>query len=97
MQDFIVPARAGVDRVDRHLDRAGRDCPRTRGGGPDESWSYVDTTTLSSHARGWTVMGAEFPPGDAIVPARAGVDRRPWTTPRATGTFVADAAAGCPL
>jgi hypothetical protein len=52
---------------------------------------------LSPHARGWTDIVLRVMETDAIVLARAGVDGRPWTTPRATGTFVADAAAGCPL
>ncbi len=73
----VLPAQAGVDRRRRAPGRRSRGAPRAGGGGPDAAIVQIRPTVCSPRRRGWTGRAGGDVGGSVVLPAQAGVDRRP--------------------
>ena len=83
----VSPARAGMDRWKRIRTCWGLRFPRTRGDGPAHDCAGSGSGLFPPHARGWTVGNGEHPVAPGVSPARAGMDRRRYTTHRSSVCF----------
>ena len=88
----VLPARAGVVRVDPRPWRTGQRSPRASGGGPAVPGGKQPEPMFSPRERGWSGVGPGPGAVPRVLPARAGVVR-PYgvlgspclSSPRASG------------
>ncbi len=91
----MVPAQAGVDRVELGIREVRAGGPRAGGGGPSWRTAPRRRSAWSPRRRGWTGQGIHLRPGPQVVPAQAGVDR-PSTGPSSTASSGPRAGGGGP-
>ncbi len=74
---IVLPAQAGVDRRRVVAVRTAAGAPRAGGGGPAHLLAAADGETCSPRRRGWTEATPGRPLITVVLPAQAGVDRKP--------------------
>ncbi len=98
---LVLPARAGVVRSGTARRTGGGCSPRASGGGPTARTTVTVSTAFSPRERGWSGRLAHGHTERVVLPARAGVVRRPHSlsrrtvgSPRASGGGPPSSAAG---
>ncbi len=79
----LLPARAGMDPMDKGTSPSGRSAPRACGDGPSVTEAYVLQRYCSPRVRGWTPRQRRRRPRPPLLPARAGMDPTIPFLPRA--------------
>ncbi len=79
--NVVLPARAGVIPARARRESNGVCPPRTRGGHPVLPGATIDHVLSSPHARGSSLGGSGMTAVPLVLPARAGVIRRPRRRP----------------